>query len=195
MEVNECGSAAHGWAVDVGLQFCTAMSPSHVGGVTDSLIEASKLRPAIVASIGRKQSVNGWGERQICLFRSHRSPKECTGRPTTVFDDSTTRPKRIHMHDGSYVAVSVPSPSLEGTIGAQRVVGLEWMSYFPVCQKQLLLEHAIRSLLAPDNERFAEQLATSFLEHGGPPHLYRFRGLQAKRLISQRARASLSPLR
>jgi hypothetical protein len=37
-------------------------------------------------------------------------------------------------------------------------------------QKQLLLEHAIRSLLAPNNERLAEQLATSFLEHGAWKH-------------------------
>jgi hypothetical protein len=50
-------------------------------------------------------------------------------------------------------------------------------------QKQLLLGHAIRSLLASENERFAEQLATSFLEHG-PLDLYRFRELQARRLIS-----------
>ena len=73
-----------------------AMSPSHVAGVTDLLIEASKLSVSDRSLIGRKQSVNGWGERQICLFRSQQGPKECTGRPTKVFDDSTTTPKRIH---------------------------------------------------------------------------------------------------
>ena len=102
MAGSECGSVAPRMAADAGLQFYTETSPLHVASVTDSPIAASAVRPATELSDERKQSANGWGERQICMIPSQRGRKECTGGPMKSCADSTTTPKQIHGQAGSY---------------------------------------------------------------------------------------------